>query len=280
MRLYIPSCSRWGMEILTLRHTREAELVVPPDQAAQYRRSLYNKGMEEVPVLECPERGIAATRLWIGRLAASRGEDKFCMMDDDLYEFFWRKNTEVTNLVYPQNKRAYWTEMMEWISTSLDTHAHASVSAREGNHNAGLGDVVSLAELNTRTLRVLAYRTRDFLSVEHGRVEVMEDFDVNLQLLRRGLSNVCSFWYSQGQRGTGAKGGCSDYRTEEVQDAAARRLAELHPGFVRLRQKKNVSGGLRERTEVTISWKKAAEDGLTYLAAINTLQGGISAPTP
>lgn len=257
MRLYIPSRSRWGGEILTLRHTRDATLVVPQEQYEQYRRSLYNKGMEEVLLVGCDSPNIGAKREWIGRLAAERGEDKFCMMDDDIYEFFWRKNTEVTNLVYPQSKREYWTEMMAWLERALDAHAHAAVSAREGNHFSGPGDVTSLAETNTRTLRVLAYRTEDFLSVEHQRVPVMEDMDVNLQLLRSGRSNVNSFWYSQGQRGTGAKGGCSDYRTEEVQDAAARRLAELHPGLVRLRTKKNVSGGLRERTEVTVAWKKA-----------------------
>lgn len=259
MKIYIPSRSRWGVEILTLRHTREAELVVPEDQVTQYGRTLRNQGMEDVDVIGCPAPNIAAKRLWIGHLAASRGEEKFCMMDDDIYEFFHRKNTDVTNLVYPSNKRAYWAEMMSWLSAALDEHAHASISAREGNHFAGPGDVVSLAEKNTRTLRVLAYRTEDFLSVEHCRVPVMEDMDVNLQLLRSGRTNVNSFWYSQGQRGTGARGGCSDYRDEAMQDASARRLAELHPGLVRLRQKKNVSGGLRERTEVTISWKKTVE---------------------
>src|SRR4029077_19270292 len=58
MKIYIPSRSRWGDEILTLRHTRDAELVVPAEQALDYRRKMYNAGMEEVGVLECPEQGI------------------------------------------------------------------------------------------------------------------------------------------------------------------------------------------------------------------------------
>lgn len=265
MKIYIPSRSRWGSEILTLRFLRgPAELVVPEDQAEHYGRAMRNAGHYHVTVTSCPPAvtNIAEKRLHIGQLAASRGENKFCMMDDDIYEFFIRKSPQVTNLVYSNDRVGEWTRMMGWLDGQLDNYAHASISMREGNHHAEPGERDTLSKYNTRTMRVLAYRTRDFLSVQHCRVPVMEDIDVNLQLLRRGLSNVCSFWWANGQRGTGAKGGCSDYRTHEVQDAAARRLVEMHPGLVKLRQKNNrAAGDFGVRTEVTVYWQKAFGSG-------------------
>lgn len=261
MKIYIPSSNRADDRLMKgpLRHDRSAEMVVPVDQAARYRRALSARGMEEVAVLECPAVGIASTRHWIGQLAERRGENRFCMMDDDL-SFNVRRSAEMWGLQVAD--RAEYGKMVAWIQDSLDWPgvAHSSVSVRQGNDRAGAGGPKTLWVKNTRTLRVLAYRTEHFLRAEHGRVAVMEDFDVNLQLLRAGHDNVVTHWWAQDQRMTGEKGGCSDYRTHEVHEVSARRLAELHPGLVRLRQKENKTGGeFGHRTEVTISWKKAAE---------------------
>lgn len=152
--------------------------------------------------------------------------------------------------------------MLRTIEGLLDEYAHVGVSAREGNNRAGEGDAPLLQE-NTRTYRVLAYQTDMFLSVEHGRVRVMEDFDVNLQLLRQGHKNACLFYWAQGQKMTNAPGGCSTWRTHEVHEESARRLAELHPGLVSLREKHNKTDadGFGTRTEVTIQWKRAYNHG-------------------
>jgi hypothetical protein len=148
--------------------------------------------------------------------------------------------------------------MMIWVENLLRDYAHVGIGVRGGNNNVGTGDAPLLTE-NTRTMRALAYRTDDFLSVEHGRVQVMEDFDVNLQLLRRGLKNCCINYWCQDQKMTNAAGGCSGLRTHALHEAAAVRLAELHPGLVALRQKKNKTGG--EFGEVTIQWKRAFNAG-------------------
>ncbi len=235
--------------------------VVPPDEADKYRSALAARGLSRVGVIPAHDvSGIANTRLFIGKLAFAVGHSKFVMMDDDI-KFYVRKSTEALNLRYTKPEEV--GEALNWIEQSLDDHAHVSLSAREGNNRVDAGERVALTVNNTRTLRVLAYRTEDFLACEHGRVPVMEDFDVNLQLLRKGLSNAVSFHWAQGQRQTNEAGGCSTYRTHELHEEAARRLAELHPGFVKLRQKNNKSGGVfGVRTEVTISWKSAFKDGV------------------
>ena len=153
-------------------------------------------------------------------------------------------------------------QLMQHISDHLDTYDHVGVSAREGNNRIGVGGL-DLRNDNTRTLRALAYRTDSFLGVVHGRVDVMEDFDVNLQILRGGGSNTSLHYWAQGQSMTNAPGGCSTYRTHEVHERSAEKLAELHPGLVRLRLKENKTdaGGFGTRKEVTIQWKKAYQEG-------------------
>ena len=267
MRLYIPSMGRaTRSDILSgpladLPLNTEATYVVPESEVDAYDRALGDAGFGcSVPVVGCDTQGIAATRHWIGRHAELVGEDKFVMMDDDI-RFLVRRSPETWQLrgTQPHEVDTLLIHVERW----LDTHAHVGVSAREGNNRIGVGDDTLVAE-NTRTLRFLAYRTEDFLSVQHGRVEVMEDFDVNLQLLKRRRPNVNIHYWAQGQKMTNAPGGCSTYRSHEVHERSAHRLAELHPGLVRLRQKENKTDreGFGTRTEVTIQWKKAFETGV------------------
>lgn len=269
MAIYVPSLGRsndigWGVPRFASPALRARMIyVVPEGEGEQYRAAL-DKAEQSYPrlasarVLECPERGIAKTRLWIGAHASGTGADKFLMLDDDVW-FYTRKTMEKENLDYSRPEQV--DAMIAAVEAHLDDYGHVGISAREGNNRLGVGGPELKVE-NTRTLRALAYRTRDFLECEHGRVPVQEDFDVNLQLLEKGIPNCNLAFWSQGQRQTNAPGGCSSYRTHEVQDAAARRLAELHPGIVRLVEKKNKSGGeFGHRTEVVISWKKAYAQG-------------------
>lgn len=156
-------------------------------------------------------------------------------------------------------------KMVERIDTLLENHAHVGVSAREGNNRWSPADPAYIRDggvnrINTRMLRVLCFRRDIVLDVaKFGRVAVMEDFDLSLQLLRAGYPNRVLWDYAQNQTGTNTSGGCSTYRTHAVQESSARTLAALHPDFVKLRKKENKTGGeFGNRTEVTIYWKKAA----------------------
>jgi hypothetical protein len=99
-----------------------------------------------------------------------------------------------------------------------------------------------------------------------GRIPVMEDFDLTLQLLRKGYPNRVSYQYVWNQRGSGAEGGCSSYRTAEMQTNAALKLKELHPDFVSLVTKTagTVWKDMEERSDVTVQWQKAYEEGKQY----------------
>jgi hypothetical protein len=263
MKIYIPSRGRAGVitqRQSTVSFVTRATFVVPPDEEERYGRVLRNASKDEVDVLACPEEGIAAVRRWIGEHAAKHKLDRFLMLDDDLL-FCVRKSETAFNL-RPADKLdvAY---MLEWTDKMLDSYAHVSVSPRQANNVMPDGSVETAVKYNKRTIRYLAYQTEPFLKMKHGRVPVMEDFDVNLQLLRAGHQNIVSYWWAQDQRETGSAGGCSIYRNPENHDAAARKLAELHAPFVTLRKKVNKAGvskhaqSMKERTEVTIYWEKA-----------------------
>lgn len=269
MHLYVPSLGR------TQRHEIERGplpripesyrdrtfVVVPWGQTQAYVEAFVAMGLGWVQVVPTPEgmKGIGPTRHWIGEHAQGQGADKFVMMDDDI-DFLVRKSPEDWRL------RAQTTddtiEMFAHMEALLNDHASVGISSREGNNRAGEGGPrdANMVAVATRVMRMFGCRTKDWLEMEHGRVEVMEDFDLQLQLLRAGRSNCCMFYYANGQKQTNLPGGCSTYRTHEVQDRSARRLKELHPEFVSLRLKENKTDreGLGTRTEVTIQWKKAA----------------------
>lgn len=269
MPVFIPSMDRAGAlfdKISTLTYIKNVPndvfVVVPPDQAQRYRSTLFNHGRQDVAVLECPEKGIARTRHWIGMLCKKKNVKKFVMMDDDL-NFAVRVSHE-GNSLRPQ-KHDDTLAMLKWTEDALTDYAHAAVSPRDAAKTESVQEgAMPLTLLNKRTLRYLAYRTKEFLAMEHGRVQVMEDFDVNLQLIRAGYFNIQSYWWTNDQRQTGSPGGCASYRSLQVQDESARRLAELHAPFVKLRFKENKgqvvksAKEMQKRTEVTIYWEKAA----------------------
>ena len=147
--------------------------------------------------------------------------------------------------------------MFTVMERTLDEYAHVGVNAREGGNRRP-----EKVLFNTRMLRVLGFNREMFHNVgaRFDRNIVMEDFDVSLTLLRAGYPSVVLNKWVQGQGSSNAAGGCSIYRTMEVQAEGAKRLKELHPEFVSLVTKttKGAWNG-QTRTDVMIQWKKAFE---------------------
>lgn len=267
LAIYIPSMTRHSLvelrsgPLADLPVSAEVRYVVPLSECQLYLDALEQmlRPGHAVSVLGVPDgiSGIAKTRLWIGRHAEAAGFSKFLMLDDDI-RFLVRRSEDTWQLRGTEPHEVQ--ELLDLVDFRLDFYGHVGISAREGNNRFGEGSKQSVFMENTRTLRALAYRTTDFLRMEHGRVEVMEDFDVNLQLLEAGIPNCNIGYWAQGQKMTNAPGGCSTYRSHEVQEASARKLQELHGAdVVRLREKTNKTDadGFGTRTEVTIQWKRA-----------------------
>lgn len=254
--IFIPSRSRYRqptlrpLEQILPSQYRPVYIVPPADQASQYKRF----EQQWVSILPRPadKPYLPDARKFIGEWCAEQGFSKFIMIDDDL-TFFRRKSNEDYHLVRATGDEV--SQLIFMMEDLLTVYAHVGVSPRTGNNRVA----EQMKEVGRMTAFV-GYQTDKFNSVEHCRVRVMEDHDVVLQLLRLGHPNLVIYRFCYDQAQTQATGGCSDWRTHEVQDQSARKLAELHPGFVGIRQKKNKTGGeFGTRTEVTIYWKKAFE---------------------
>ena len=255
MDIVIPSRGRAHLGMSSLKALTAAGLrtflAVPMGELAAYER--YDSDL--CPVVGCPSAGIANTRQWIVDNVGS--DDTVCMVDDDL-TFFHRRSDDPTKLrdITPEE---LWAAFGQLERTLSDSVPHAGFATREGaNRNT------DALHWNTRILRVLAYHrpTLDKEGIAFGRMRVMEDFDVALRLLRTGRHNVILNNFAHNQPGSGTEGGCSTYRTMEVQAEAAHQLAKLHPGFVRVVEKETkTSWGGQKRTDVQISWKKALAAG-------------------
>jgi hypothetical protein len=216
-----------------------ARLLVPQDEVSDYKK---------YPVIPCPTFGIGKTRQWV----IENVEDKVVMLDDDLV-FSHRRSDNPTKFRNATDGEIM--RLFEMISQKLDDYPHVGVATREGGNRNIYTHI-----FNTRMLRVLAYRAATLRSegVRFDRLPVMEDFDVTLQLLRKGYPNVVINTMVHNQNGSGLIGGCSQYRTMQLQADGAMGLKNLHPDYVRIvkKQTKTAWNG-EERTDVVIAWKKS-----------------------
>lgn len=95
--------------------------------------------------------------------------------------------------------------------------------------------------------------------LEWDRVPAAEDLDMMLQLLTRGIQNRVSSKYMVACSETNAEGGCSVYRTLDFHNDSQRKLAQLWPDYVSIREKE-VKGGVwkgQKKLSVKIFAKKA-----------------------
>lgn len=255
MDIIIPTLGRCDMQVqTTFNQLRKAGyrpiMVVQPHEAYWWAESV-ERGMCVPHVLPSHIKGIAATRDYI--IHEMEGDDHVVMLDDDLH-FAVRRDDDRTKFRQPEVHDL--RNMMNTMDATLEVSPHVAIGSREGGNR-----VTDAVVFNTRMMRVLGYR-RSFLKQNHicfTPMQVMEDFHVTLQILRLGQDcAVLNNWVSNQAGGSGAKGGCSTFRTPELQELNAERLAKRHPGFVKVVKKttKGAWGG-GERTDVVVAWKKA-----------------------
>ena len=247
------------------RATRQTTLYnLPPDIRKNTFLCIYSEELtahEMHPglrmVVSHEVKGIAQKRQWILDETLRCGENKVVMLDDDLV-FARRRLDDLTKFVGSTDHDL--EVMFTQISKLLDEYSMIGVAGREGANRK-----TDALLFNTRLMRVLGYRadTLKELGIRATVADVMNDFGVVLELLTRGHPVANINWIVQNQNGSDTSGGCSTYRTSEVQTAAAQALHDRFPQFVKIVQKETKTAwGGKPRTDVIIQWKEAYKYGL------------------
>lgn len=210
----------------------------------------------EYPHIVLPKKiqTISPARQHIMEYAEKMGIDKVCMLDDDL-RFDARRMDDGGKFTVATDAQV--EALFKRIEKELSKYAHVGVLSREGGNRITVPTVEC-----TRMMRVLGYNTKIYRKekIKFDRLPLQEDFDVTLQLLRKGYPNLVLCEWVNGQGTSGAKGGCSHFRTIELHNENARKLGELHAPFVKIveKQTKGAWGG-QARLDVMVFWKKAFE---------------------
>lgn len=228
---------------------RKVRLVVYKNEAKHYRLCWPDQPLWVVPL---SVRGIAEKR----RYLIENTKTRFLLMIDDDFRFCYRPTMKSGSLIYLDENDERFVRMFKRMRYLADVYLHVGISHRSGNHNAKEPLKFNSRIAGTYMLDLVRLKRAD---VELGRLEVMEDFDITLQLLRKGYENVVLYRYCYNHMGySNAKGGCSSFRTPDVQKRAAIRLAELHHPFVKVIERKaSTWQGMTTRTDVIVYWKKA-----------------------
>lgn len=192
-------------------------------------------------------KSIAQKRAWI---IETFPQDHILMLDDDLR---FDARIEGTNKLLVIKDAKIFDFHMDKFAEEMKKFAHMGISPRQGNNRLEQEWVP-----NTRIMYSLGYHLPTLRKhCELGRIETREDFDYNLQLLKKGFENRVYSHMTVGQDQYNAEGGCSIDRTMEASNADAEKLAALHPGLVKVVDKDYTTSVPRK--EVVVYWKKALE---------------------
>lgn len=243
LSIYIPTVGRVGKQpVADLLKAAGApfQLVTPRNEVRLHVHAGY-------AVLPCSAKGIRATRQWI--LDRHAG-GKVLILDDDLT--FWARNAggdRFSRFEHPDETR----RLLKKISLYLDDHAHGGIVEKFMSQSRPRNVVHG-----GRYFQVLAYNLSLFPNpMPKYRVEVGEDMDMNLQLLKAGKQSFILTEFTKTDR-EWAPGGCLLMgRNEKTLLQESQKLARLHPGIVTLKET------LKEGSHnwLKISWRNAQKEG-------------------
>lgn len=261
MRIVIPTYGRVAKQVTlaALPDALRRETLLITSDAAEYdalRRT--HRHVKNAPV-----KTIADKRQWI----LENVKDDVFMLDDDMVfykrcEMRYRDYRDGRWKARPGHKTLsldYVTDggvqrLFEELEFGLNDHSSVGISSRFGNDLEPL----DWKRGANRLMHAFGYRRKELVKMKFrfNAVAFREDFHMALTLLRAGQESIQCYDWCVAPGAYGAPGGCSGERTVPASDAAAHKLAALHPGFVRVVDK-NYKG--TPRKEVVVSWKKALE---------------------
>ena len=263
--IYIPTKGRINTQLtwdnLTPELRARAYLICPREEVDEHRARGRNA------IAQPDGMRLAEVRDWLvhspGAVHFNKNApepNRIVIADDDLIALARRRQDDwrLVGATPLQIEQLY-----QRIYFLLGTYPHVGVSSRAGNNRYfPLDHVMDTRIFSFHGINRDVWRRNGIthlLDPAEPRY-VMEDFHAILQLLTRGYHNVLITDMALAMAPSNSPGGCSLYRTQDIQTRSAYKLAELWPDFVRVVEKKAESWqGMGVRHDVTIQWKKAAK---------------------
>lgn len=271
-------------EVLVVTSTRADRDAIRTEYASIIRP-------EQVYAINNPKiDSIAKKRQW---LIENLGSTSVFQIDDDCY-FFARCPTKFRFVSYETSSSGAWElkpeykgkthkgaeikllgvanlsdamlvdafrQLQDRMTRKEDRYVHVGMSSRMGNNQES-----DEWKIIGRAMHLIGHR-RDALihnNIRFDEIKLREDFNVTLRLLQLGLPNTIYYTVCGSPSDYGAKGGCSDERTEELANQQAELLGSKFPGFVKVLNKKYSHSG--DRKEVYIYWDKVYKAALAKKA--------------
>lgn len=183
--------------------------------------------------------------------------DKAVILDDDLV---FSKRTIVANKISLRTitDPALINPLFMYMEDLLDEYALVGVHPRQMGQNTK----PPLVE-NGRIICIQGINRKKIGRVKVDHFPILADVILNLTLLSRGQPNAIITTHFQDHGPCQAPGGCSIYRTPEMQREAAEFLAQTWPEFVKVVERRpKVAKWMGDvRYDYTAQWKKLYEAG-------------------
>jgi len=228
MKICVPSSNRAGKT--TTHFINEAVFFVPEDQFSEYQSILQNR------IVSVPFEffGITKTRNFI--IDFFKDED-ILFLDDDVLECGYFKKGERINLKYEQYSEDWVKKFEECFDIckgfGLNIWGAENGGSKFSNHI--LNQIDLKGSINGTILGIVAnsYKFDE-------RFIVKEDFDLIIRAFKKdgGFLKFNNFYWRS--KHWNNKGGCVDYRTNEIEVNSIRLLNSIHPGFTKQGKKKNM----------------------------------------
>ena len=255
---YIPSKGRANKQItldsLSPEVLARCHVLVDDDELWDYE----DAGIAYCVPVDEGVTGIGNVRQW----AIDNCTTQYLFLLDDDMVFFVREQSGSTKLrkTTPDDINTMFNDLIDWMD--FDGVPVVGLSARQGNNHVENDYVEATRQMNFHGIDVARFKELDL--VFNGQ-EVMEDFFMTLTLLTKGYFNRVFYKYCWNQLGSGAEGGCSSYRTWELQKLCAEKLHDTFPDFVTVVEKKTKTTWKEfpNRFDVRVQWKKAYQFGRT-----------------
>lgn len=182
--------------------------------------------------------------------------DKAVILDDDLV-FSQRHGDKLISI----KDRQHMYGNFEEIERCLDRYALVGVHPRQMGQNT-----LEPMELNGRIICIQGINRRLIGKVKVDQYPILADVVLNCTLLARGQPNAILTTFFQDHGPCQAPGGCSIYRTPEMQREAVDYLVRRFPGFIKgVERRPKAAKWMGEvRYDYTCQWKRLYAAGVAF----------------